>query len=226
MKILKANDARDPVQRMVDKGDFVEEMSPMDPPDAYTPPGDDQAVAYDDMHALLQGFRDDHQQTEPELAAFIETLDALTAGKESPETDAGLNRFFTFLDDVLLPHNRREERVLFPLLARRLVQSGEHGNGRMKTTAVDVLKADHMGFMQLAAVMTNFFRFARGLPDEASRKLMTGAAVHQGRTLVEQVRLHIFREDHVVFSLAHKLLSQDELDSLARGESVLTTPEG
>lgn len=172
----------------------------MDPPDAYHPPGDDQAVAYADMHPLLRGLRDEHAQGEAELAAFIETLDAVVAGAPSPETDVGLNRFFAFLEDVLLPHNRREERVLFPLLARRLVESGEHGNGPTKATAVDVLRADHMGFLQLAAVMTNFFGFAPRLPDEPSRKLMVDAAVHQGRRLAEQLRLHIFREDHVVFS--------------------------
>jgi len=225
--LTRIEDKRDRICRDVEKGDHEEEVSPMDPPDAFAPPGEDQSVPYAEMHPLLQAFRDEHELCVIELDAFEAALDSLRQGGVALSADDGasdgandgaahdaLSKFFGFLERVVLPHNRREEKVLFPLLGRRLVESGEHSKGPRPTTAVDVLLAEHLELLQLSAVMTNFFRIAPRLPDEASRHYVIDAAIRQGRILVEQLRLHIFREDVVVFSLAHKLLSKEELDRM------------
>ncbi len=214
MTLIEIEDKRDRIRRKVEKGDHEEGLSPMDPPDAYAPPGEGQAVEYEDMHPLLQAFRDDHEQTVTELQAFEDALDNLRAHGPSSELHDALVKFFGFLEKVVLPHNRREEKVLFPLLGQRMIESGEHSKGPQPTTAVDILKADHLELLQLSAVMTNFFRIAPRLPDEASQHYVIDAAIRQGRTLVEQLRLHIFREDVVVFSLAQKLLNEEELDRM------------
>lgn len=214
MTLIKIEDKRDRIRRKVEKGDHDEGLSPMDPPDAFAPPGEGQAVPYEDMHPLLQGLRDEHEQTVAQVTAFEDALDRLRQQGPDAEIHDALVKFFGFLERVLLPHNRREEKVLFPLLAQRLVESGEHSKGPQPTTAIDVLRADHLELLQLSAVMTNFFRIAPRLPDEASQHYVMDAAIRQGQTLIELLRLHIFREDVVVFSQAHNLLTREELDRM------------
>ena len=57
---------------------------------------------------------------------------------------------------------------------------------------------------------------AARLPDERSRGFVFQTAFNNARELVELIRLHIYREDHVVFPLAQKLISTEELDALMR----------
>ena len=221
VQITKKNSEKPPKERIcrdVDKGDHEEGKSPFDPPDAYTPGGDDQAVAYDLMHPLLQRLRDEHVACLTELSAFEGSLEKLEASlaeeSETAFSDAGFARFFDYMNREMVEHNRCEEKTLFPLLAQRLIESGEYSQGPKAITAVDVLEAEHLNFQQLVAVAFNFFELAKRLPDPAGRRFVRKTAIEQGKALVAQLRLHIFREDTVYFSLAHKLISNVEFDAL------------
>ncbi len=57
MDDLKKWNQDDPLRRMVEKDSGQEAFSPMDPPDAYSPPGL-EALDYEDMHPYLQGLMD------------------------------------------------------------------------------------------------------------------------------------------------------------------------
>jgi len=210
--------AKERICRDVDKGEHKEANSPFDPPDAYMPGGDDQAVAYDLMHPLLQGLRDEHVECLAELTVFEESLEkleqSLAEESETAFSDAGFARFFDYMNLEMVEHNRCEEKTLFPLLAQRLVESGEHSQGPKALTAVDVLEAEHLNFQQLMAVAFNFFELAKRLPDPAGRRFVRKTAIEQGKVLAKQLRLHIFREDTVYFSLAHNLISTAEFDTL------------
>lgn len=210
--------AKERICRDVAKGDHEEAPSPFDPPDAYSPGGDSQGVAYDLMHPLLQGLRDEHVECLAELSSFEGSLEqlekSLVEESETAFTDAGFARFFEYMNREMVEHNRCEEKKLFPLLAQRLLESGEHSQGPKAITAVDVLEAEHLNFQQLVAVAFNFFELAKRLPDPAGRRFVRKTAIEQGKALAAQLRLHIFREDTVYFSLAHELISQEEFDSL------------
>ncbi len=52
------------------------------------------------------------------------------------------------------------------------------------------------------------------LPDEGSRMFVYDVAYSNGRELIEMLRLHIYREDHILFPLAHKLITQDEFTKM------------
>jgi hemerythrin-like domain-containing protein len=214
MTLVNLRKKDDPIVRDVEKGIDDEGLSPMAPPDAYAPPGDGLAVPYEEMHPLLRAYRDEHVAFEKPLAAFREALDNMREGGLDRDSDRAVREFFRCLDSEVLPHNRREEKQLFPSLSRHLLQSGEHSKGLVKTTAVDLLEEDHDQILQLAAITFNLFGLSSRLPDEASRKLVFDMALRQGVELAELLRLHIFREDHIVFSLAHQLMSGDELDGL------------
>src|SRR3989338_3635678 len=144
-----------------------------------------------------------------ELKLFKETIFSIQKTGFTRELDCKLRHFFHFFDSDFVPHSQLEEAALFPLLGKRLIADGEHspigaGTSEVPTTAVDLMKADHLKAVQLAAVILNFLGLAFRLPDEKSRLIVLDTALEQGKNLVELLRLHIFREDNIVFALAHQ----------------------
>ena len=216
----------DPLRKQPDKGlddGDGEGLSPMDPPDAYAPPSV-APVSPAEMHPFLRKFRDEHVPFMEELNAFEETILSIQKTGFTKESDAKLRRFFHFFDHVFVPHSRREEVALFPLLHERLIADGEHSKGEVPTTAIDLMEDEHAKAMQLAAVVLNFLGLAFRLPDERSRLIVLDAALEQGKNLVELLRLHIFREDNMVFALAHRLISRAEFDQMQSGTVAARKP--
>ena len=200
---------RDPLQRHVEKGLEEGELSPMDPPDAYAPPHL-EAVAYDKMHPYLQKLMDEHTIFKKELDCFEKTLIEIQSQGIQKETDRNLRDFFHFFDHQILPHGQKEDKFLFPLLHQRLLENKEHGHGAEKITVVDILEDDHVKMIQIASVVFNFLGLAVRLPNPPSRLMVLDAALEQGKALVELLRLHIFREDCIVFPLANKYIDSGE----------------
>ncbi len=189
------------------------EYSPMDPPDAYKPPSI-VPVPYDKLAPFLRHLCDEHKIILSELKKFESALAEIR--KEG--INKGLNKmladFFQFLDDGIVLHHLKEERVLFPLLHDRLLDKGEHSPGPVPETAVDILENDHIKTMQLATLVFSLMGASSRLTDTASRATLIDMAVEQGNSLVELLRLHIFREDNVVFALAHKHLTTKEFKEM------------
>jgi iron-sulfur cluster repair protein YtfE (RIC family) len=213
MDLRKLNQV-DSLGKQPEKGlDGGKGLSPMDPPDAYAPPSVEPVPAAE-LHPFLRKFRDEHVPFMEELNAFEEAILSIQKTGYTKESDAKLRRFFHFFDQEFTPHNRREEATLFPLLHQRLIANGEHGKGKVPTTAIDLMEDEHAKAMQLAAVVVNFLGLVFRLPDERSGMIVLDAALEQGKNLVELLRLHVFREDNVVFSLAHRLISRTEFDEM------------
>ncbi len=201
----------DPLKRMVEKQTQQEEFSPMNPPDPYAPPAM-ESIPYEALPAFLQQLVDEHRRCREELKAFEQVLHRLkeVGLRRDREVEQGLQRFFRFLDEHIVPHNTKEEKRLFPPLQECLLEAGEHSKGPSPTTAVDMLEDDHLKLMQLAAVTFNFLGLAARLPDPASQALTLDAAIEQGQAMVEVLRLHMFREENVVFPRAIEQLSAEE----------------
>ena len=204
----------DPLRKQPERGpDGGQGLSPMDPPDAYAPPNVEPVPAAA-LHPFLKKFRDEHVAFTEELNAFESAIVAIQKTGYTKESDARLRHFFHFFDHEFIPHSRREEASLFPLLRERLIAAGEHGKGSVPATAADLMEDEHAKAMQLAAVVVNFLGLVFRLPDERSGMIVLDAALEQGKNLVELLRLHVFREDNVVFSLAHRLISATEFDEI------------
>ncbi|MBV6494200.1 MAG: hypothetical protein LDLANPLL_02231 [Turneriella sp.] len=203
----------DPIKRQPDRGYVGDDLSPMAPPEAYAPPAKD-LVSPEQMHPFLRRFIDEHTLFRKELNIFEEAILSIQNTGFTKELDHRLKHFFQFFDHDFIVHSRREEVVLFPLLDVRLRAAGEHGRGAEVTTPVDLMEDDHVKSMQLAAVVLNFLGLAFRLPDERSRLIVLDAALEQGKNLVELLRLHMFREDNVLFSLAHRLISNTEFEEM------------
>ena len=210
----------DPLRKQAERGlDGGQGLSPMDPPDAYAPPSVEPVPAAQ-LHPFLRKFRDEHVPFMEELNAFEAAILSIKKTGYTREADAKLRHFFHIFDQEFSPHHRREETALFPLLNQRLIASGEHGKGSNVTTATDLMQDEHAKALQLAAVVVNFLGLVFRLPDERSGMIVLDAALEEGKNLVELLRLHIFREDNVVFSLAHRLISTAELDQMQAGAAV------
>jgi hemerythrin-like domain-containing protein len=76
------------------------------------------------------------------------------------------------------------------------------------------MQDEHAKALQLAAVVVNFLGLVFRLPDERSGMIVLDAALEQGKNLAELLRLHVFREDNVVFALAHRLISTADFDEM------------
>ena len=204
----------DPVKKQAPHGlAALDGLSPMDPPDAYAPPSV-EPVAVADMHPFLRQLVAEHVPFLAEINTFEEALLSIQKNGYTKEGDGRLRRFLNFLDQDFIRHNRREEAALFPLLRRRLLAAGEHGSGADPDTPVDLMQDEHIKAVQLAAVILNFLGLAFRFPDQRTRLIVLDAALEQAKFLVELLRLHVFREDNVVFPLAHKLITPAEFDRM------------
>jgi iron-sulfur cluster repair protein YtfE (RIC family) len=202
---------RDTLTRQPERGSTAPGMSPMDPPDAYAPPAM-APVPRAELHPCLSELCEDHSRFARELDAVEAAVRAVPAGGFGADAQHTLEAFFETFEREVIPHSQREELTVFPLLGQRLLAAGEHSKGPIPMTAVDVMRHDHVKAIQLEASARTGFRLAGCLTDAHSRHVVLDASLRQTLALVELLRLHMFREDNIVFALAHRLLTADELD--------------
>lgn len=204
----------DLLKRFVDKDtDELSEFSPMDPPDAFNPPSM-KPVDFEELQPVLRHLTLEHREIVKALDGFELAILSIRNSGITKEVNQQLSEFFQYLDDTVVAHHIKEERVVFPILHDLLIDVGEHLPGDVRETAVDMLEHDHSKTMQLAALCFSLLGVASRLTDPTSRAIVVDAAVDQGVALVELMRLHMFREDNVVFALAQKHLSQADADRM------------
>lgn len=205
----------DPVKKQPEQGlTTAGILSPMDPPDAFAPPNI-QPVALEDMHPFLRQLVAEHRPLLGEVDTFENAILAIQKSGYTKEADAQLKHFLNFFDEEFIAHNRREEATLFPRLRQRLLAGAEHGSGGRSPTPVDLMQDEHTKAAQLAAVILNFLGLAFRFSDEKTRLTILDAALEQSRFLVELLRLHVFREDNLIFPMAQRLVTAAEFDQMS-----------
>jgi len=207
----------DPIKRNVEKGLEQVEHTAMDPPTAYDQPGK-LKVSFEDMEKSLLTFVDEHKQALLITDAFEKALVQFKTNgyNVDQQINESFSKFFKFFDDELLPHNHKEEKVLFPILHKKLLEAGEHSVGENPMTAINVMEDDHVKFVQLGALSFNLLGLATRLKDEGSKKFVLDTAYENARELVELLKLHIYREDYTLFPLAQKYLSKEEFEAIEK----------
>ncbi|MCO6499242.1 MAG: hemerythrin domain-containing protein [Vicingus serpentipes] len=209
----------DPVKGnpLKDEADISSENSPMDPPEAYAEPTVNQ-ITDEELDESLRIFKEEHK----EATAVIEKFEkALISFKEKAyqlddSINEGFKAFFEFFDDELLPHNRKEEKTLFPILHQKLLENDEHSPGDNPMTAIDMMEDDHVKFIQLGTLTFNLLGLAPRFRDEQARTFTYDVAFNNGLELVEMLKLHIFREDTTLFPLAQKYLTKEEFNNVIK----------
>lgn len=189
-------------------------VSPYAPPEAYNPPSKDEEIPYEDMHPFLQEFIDDHNSYTKELNAFEATIAMIEGGRVDKDIDERLRQFFYFFDDTIVNHNQEEEKYLFPRISKKMIADGEHSKADENYTVIDILEDDHVKSIQMAAVTYNMFALFSRIPDERSRYIILDVALNQAKELLELLRVHIYREDTIIFTYAQKNFSDEELTEI------------
>lgn len=209
------NPINDPLKRLVEKDITGEELSPFNPPDAYNHQNI-EPVAYEKMHPFLQKLVDEHQAFTKVLNTFEESL--LNWKKNiwifTDEINSGLKQFFNFFDEEVPLHNQKEEKKLFPLLHNKLIETGEHNSKDTSLTGINIMEDEHIKVAQAAAIVFNFLGLGSRLPDKSSQEITFEASYEQGIAIVETMKLHIFREENILFPQVMMLFTKDELESL------------
>jgi len=188
--------------------------SPYSPPEAYNPPKIDEQIPYEDLHPLLQKFTDEHKDYDQVLSNFEETIAMIESGKVDKEVNERLLEFYTFFDEKVREHNIEEEKTIFPTISRIMNETGDHSKSGDFFNAIDVLEDEHAKALQLSAVTFNLFALFSRIPDERSRIIILDAAVVQAKELVELLKVHIYREDTIIFNYAQNKLSDEELTEM------------
>lgn len=211
----KSESNKETLNRFVSKDLEETELSPFDPPNAYKPLNV-ETVPYDKMHPFLKNLIDEHEAFTNVLIGF-ET--ALINWKKNnwnfnSEIDYGLKQFFTFFDERVPLHNQKEEKKLFPLLHKKLIESGEHNAIDSSLTGINLMEDEHIKVAQAAAIVFNFLGLGSRLPDKLSQEITFEAAYQQGMAIIETMKLHIFREENILFPQAMKLFTLSEFELL------------
>ena len=188
--------------------------SPYSPPEAYNPPKIDEQIPYEDMHPLLQKFIDEHKEYDEVLTNFEETIAMIEAGKVDKEVNERLLEFYTFFDENVRKHNIEEEKTIFPTISKIMNETGDHSKSGDFFNAIDVLEDEHAKAFQLSAITFNLFALFSRIPDERSRIIILDAAVVQAKELVELLKVHIYREDTIIFNYAQTKLSTEQLTEM------------
>jgi hemerythrin-like domain-containing protein len=215
-KNLKRKIAQDdPIKREVTKEPEMDEGdSPMDPPEAYSKK--QEIIAYEQMPDVIKKLMLEHKVAIKKLNKFEKSLHEFKENKWkiNKKINDTFSEFFQFFDGELLLHNRKEEKVLFPLLETRFRESGEHGTATFSQTPIDIFEDDHYQFIQLGTLAFNLIGISSRLPDENSKNIVSDMAYQNSIELIEMLRLHIYREDETLFQLAYQLISSEEFDEM------------
>ncbi|PKL83918.1 MAG: hypothetical protein CVV24_02490 [Ignavibacteriae bacterium HGW-Ignavibacteriae-3] len=203
-----------PLKRSAEKSK-EEELSPMSPPDPYSPQTLEK-IPFENMHPFLKKLINEHSQLSMVLNEFENALIAWRTNNWifNKEIDERLRNFFEFYDEHIVEHHNKEEKILFPILNERLMESGEHSKGEKLSTAIDLMEDEHIKIAQAVALVFNFLGLGSRLSDPKSKEITFESAFDQGIAVVETLRLHIHREDNILFLQAMHLFSEADFDKL------------
>lgn len=214
LKKLKIIDPLRP-QPTVDLSD-QEGTSPYNPPDAFSKTI--EGVEPQDMDPYLRLLMDDHAEMLARLDAFDADVAAIRAADAVDQASLRkLKGFMDYFRTEVVPHARREERELFVILRQRMLEHGEHSVGPDPITPIVVMEEEHLEAIETSAIAFSFMALARRLEDAESKKMVLSIGLERCAALSEGLRLHIHREDKIVFVLAHKFITPAEFRDIESG---------
>ena len=76
------------------------------------------------------------------------------------------------------------------------------------------MEDEHIKVAQASAIVFNFLGLGSRLPDKRSLEIAFEAAFEQGIAIIETMKLHIFREENILFPQAIKLFTEDEFSTM------------
>ena len=140
---------------------------------------------------------DEHKIVLARLMAFETALDAFDLEQ--------IHATIRFFDEQVVLHRRKEEEVLFPAMKKHL--GTEDG-------PIQCMLAEHQDEQEKIRKIRSLLE---GNPGPTSRS----AIVKAGRYILDLLRIHIVKEDNIVFPLAESVLTDEEKkEVLARMKAI------
>ena len=137
-------------------------------------------------------FEDEHHHALGELERLERAAEGLEDGQDPAEHLETMRQIHTFLSTAVREHNENEERALFPLL----------GDDAPTGVFVD----EHVQLRDLEHKLSTAL--------DGQHPVVEATVI--AHALVDLLRAHIDREDHVLFPMARQLLGNEGLAAVAR----------
>lgn len=216
---FNATENTDKIKRIVEKISKDDGLSPMSPPDYTNPPSKINEVPFDKLPSSIQKLINEHKEVLQYLNDFETSMQGFHNSNYnySAELSKQLSKFFEFIDKHLFPHHQKEEKILFPVLEKYLVKSGEHSkymtNGSYETS-VDLMEDDHLKFIQVTSIVFNLLGVFVRIPDATSRHIIADLIYYKSMEMIELLRTHIYQEEHIIFPQCVKYFSDEEFQQI------------
>lgn len=216
-----SSNQKDKIKRIVEKSAQDEGYSPMSPPDYYNAPAKITELPYEQLPQSIKTLINQHKDALNHISN-IENI--LIKFKEdgynyNSEYSSAFKTFFEFFDNTLIPHHQNEDKFLFPLLKKHLINKGEHSKYMKNNeyeTPIDVMEDDHLKMLQVGSLIFNLLGIFVRIPDPTSRVIIADIVFNKFMELIDLLRIHIYQEENILFPQAVEFLSQEELDQIEK----------
>lgn len=150
--------------------------------------------------APLRSFRDDHRRVLARISSLEEAVfPPRHSGRLTARAEAALRETVALLERQFATHMATEEQVLYPALAEVLPEAGP---------SLIPLRAEHGELRSMLARLAQLVREDAGAPRDEQ-------ILVQVRDLVDLLRIHIHKEEAAVFTMAVRVLSPREIETLS-----------
>lgn len=160
---------------------------------------------------VFDTMRADHRAVLDRLAALEADADRIGAGGGRAEDEARVRAFVAHLEAQFATHMRAEDELLYPALAAELPDT---------RSSLAPLRAEHAELRAMLAAL-------RDTLDETPGAGRNEQLAVQATDLADLLRIHIRKEEAVVFAVAERLLPPGERSALrlrlARPAATATT---
>jgi regulator of cell morphogenesis and NO signaling len=156
------------------------------------------------MNTFLDKLREEHQHALRELAALNNTAEALRERGYFADAVERMRRAVVFINIDIRAHNEREEQYLFPEIERMLPAAGPTG----------VMRAEHRALWDALTLLEKEIACF----DADTEKAVVQSICTYAFSVVNLLTGHISKEDHILFPMAERILSDSQL---ARLEDVM-----
>lgn len=151
---------------------------------------------------FLERLTIEHRGALQQLETIRETAESLAKTGYSETAFQRLLNAVNFIDIDIRRHNQQEEDFLFPLLDKVLPPQGP----------TSVMRSEHQqlyaGYSKLQALIE---AVARSRDDETAR----GELLKAAEFIVTLLTNHIYKEDHILFPMAERMLTDEQWESIA-----------
>jgi hemerythrin-like domain-containing protein len=146
----------------------------------------------------------DHRSALQVLQDIKQTSESLVTSEFAEQTFARFIEAVDFIDGEVRTHNMQEEEFLFPELEKTLPAQGP----------MHVMRAEHHQLYTSYAGLQELISAVRQSKDDQAKRI---ELAEKAKVLVNLLTNHIYKEDNILFPMARRMLTPEQLERIALG---------